>query len=117
MPETAADSKPAKAGVGQVFVCVSCSRTFSDRAAKDPVDVSFKGATVRTTKAVPHKKYPDDRDLDTLTYEDAVSDVKIPARDAAECCEHHVALCSAMHMRFHKEDDGTFHIIGAERLE
>lgn len=108
----------AKAGLNQVFICKVCAKTFLDRAAKISVPVAMKGCVVGVAKMVPHAKYPNDADLATLVYQDAADQaVEIPESDAAECCATQTALCSASHIRFRKELDGTLHIVGAEYLE
>lgn len=107
-----------KAGLNQVFLCKVCARAFFDRAASMPIAVELKDVVVQVAEMVPHAKYPDDRDLDTLVYTDKdFSVIKLDESDAGTCCADHTALCSASRIRFRKELDGKLHIVGAEYLE
>lgn len=112
------EEKQMEAEMNQVFICSVCAKSFSDRAATKPMAITMKNAVAQVKEIVPHAKYKNDPEMATLTWKDTPGhDVKIAKQAADKCCANNVVLCSSSHVRFRKEDDGTFHIIGAEHLE
>lgn len=113
----AASTSQATAGLNQVFICRACSRAFMDREASTPVAINMRGA-IGVQERTPHAKYPDDRDLDTVSWKDTPDqEIKLPAADAQDCCADHTVLCNSNRLRFRREADGATTIVGAEYLE
>ena len=112
------EEKVSEAGLNEAFICRVCAKVFTDRGATKPTMVRMKDCVVQKSKIVPHEKYPNDKDLAIVLWEDHASQqVTMPAADAIECCAAHTVLVNSSHLRFRQEDDGTVHIIGAEHLE
>lgn len=107
-----------RAGLNQVFICMSCSKLFLDRAVQEPVGLDLTDVVVQEQVVTPHEKYPNDPDLAILVNHDVVADaISIPAEPATPCCASHAVLCRSSRLRFRREPDGRVHVIGAEHLE
>lgn len=116
MSEAEPDTRPAKAGFNQFFVCLVCSKAFSDRAAASPIEVSSETALV--PRAVPHPRYPDDETLATTEYSRKAIEggAKVPAAIAGACCPTHTVLCDSRHFTISLRGS-TFEITAAKHLE
>lgn len=110
--------KVMDAGVNEAFVCRACSKVFYDRDATRPFPFRMRDVVVQEVKMVPHARYPDDRELDTVELVNvAGQNVIIPPADAGACCPTNTMLCDTRFVRFRKNAEGVVEIVGVSALE